>query len=129
MFDMSNIDVHARALGEFCRDSSEVEAFNLDRTTGPNPAFAFLDAAGRLVMGDERSDPSVILIVTPEEGGLHVSLVKASKHAAPLLVAMEHHDAHEDVVGFFATPQEAFAAALAIVDESASTPSSPYPSA
>lgn len=48
---MSKIDAHARALSGFCMDSAEVEAFNLDRTTGENPAFAFIDAAGRLVLG------------------------------------------------------------------------------
>lgn len=126
---MSKIDAHARALSGFCMDSAEVEAFNLDRTTGDNPAFAFIDAAGRLVLGDARVDPAVVLVVTPEEEGFHVSLVKASKHFAPLLVAMEHHDAHEYVVGLFSTPQEAFEAALAIVDDPEASPSPPSPAA
>ncbi|GJD90683.1 hypothetical protein BHAOGJBA_4225 [Methylobacterium hispanicum] len=124
---MSRIEENARALLEFCRDSSAVEAFNLDRTTGPDPAFCFLDAAGRLVVGEARIEPAAILVVTPTEEGFHLSLVKASKHAAPFLVAMEHHDAHEDVVGTFPTPDEAFEVAVGIVDEPEATHGSPRP--
>ena len=124
---MSKTDENALSLLEFCRDSAEVEAFNLDRTTGAYPAFAFLDAAGRMVIGDARIDPAVVMVVTPHEEGFLVTAVKASKHAAPLLVAMEHHDAHEDVAGTFATPQEAFGTALSIVDDPEASPFLPSP--
>lgn len=124
---MSKSDENALNLLEFCRDSDAVEAFNLDRTTGPDPAFAFLDAAGRLLIGDSRVEPAVVLIVTPTEEGFHLSLVKASKHAAPFLVAMEHHDAHEDVVGTFPTPGAAFEAAVGIVDDPEASPAAPRP--
>ncbi|MGU3404851.1 hypothetical protein [Methylobacterium brachiatum] len=104
------------ALVDFCQDGSEVEEFALNRTTGEDPGFVFIDAAQRLVFGGTRRDPREIVVITPREDGFHVTMVRASDHAAPFLVAMESNDAHELVVGTFATPLEAFQAGLAVVD-------------
>ncbi len=124
---MSKLQQNTSALTEFCMNGAEVEAFALDRTVGSDPGFVFIDAASRLVFAGTRQDPSEILIVTPEEAGFHVTMVKGSDHAAPFLVAMESNDAHENVVGTFDTPLEAFEAGLRIVDGIEAEPQSPTP--
>lgn len=122
---MSKLDENVRALTEFCMDGAEVEAFALDRTVGQDPGFVFIDAASRLVFAGTRQDPSEILIVTPQENGFHVTMMKGSDHAAPFLVAMESNDAHENVVGTFDTPLQAFEAGLRIVDGEENAPQGP----
>lgn len=124
---MSKLDENTKALVEFCQNGAEVEAFALDRTVGQDPGFVFIDAASRLVFAGTRQDPSEILVVTPEETGFHVTMVKGSDHSAPFLVAMEGNDAHEHVVGTFDTPLGAFEAGLRIVDGVEDAPQAPTP--
>jgi hypothetical protein len=115
------------ALIDFCQDGSRVEEFALNRTVGEDPGFVFIDAAQRLIFGGTRQEPREIVVVTPLETGFHVTMVRASDHAAPFLVAMENNDAHEIVVGTFETPLAAFEAGLAIVDGPEEAPAPPSP--
>lgn len=124
---MGKLQDNMHALVDFCQDGSEVEEFALNRTTGEDPGFVFIDAAQRLIFGGTRQDPREIVVVTPLETGFHVTMVRASDHAAPFLVAMESNDAHEIVVGTFETPLAAFEAGLAIVDAPEEAPASPSP--
>lgn len=122
---MSKLQENIAALIDFCQNGAEAEAFALDRTVGADPGFVFIDAARRLVFAGTRQDPSEIMVVTPEEEGFHVTMVKGSDHAAPFLVAMESNDSHEHVVGTFDTPLAAFEAGLRIVDGVDEAPQAP----
>lgn len=124
---MSKIEENIAALVDFCQDGAEAEDFALNRTVGTDPGFIFIDAARRLVFAGTRQDPSEILVVTPEETGFHVTMVKGSDHAAPFLVAMESNDAHEHVVGTFDTPLLAFEAGLRILCGVEDAPQAPAP--